>query len=81
MSVIHNAYHELLAHAANYSNLSKPQMVEVIKSLGLQGMALHAQAPIFYVVDYSQRKYLYIDPSCEKLLGYQVDCLAEARRR
>lgn len=77
MSLIPNSYHELLAHAANYSNLSKPQMVEVFKGLGLQGMALHAQAPIFYVVDYSQRKYLYIDPSCEKLLGYQADFLAE----
>jgi DNA-binding CsgD family transcriptional regulator len=78
MSLIPNSYHELLAHAANYSNLSKPQMVEVIKGLGLHGLALHAQAPIFYVVDYSQRKYLYIDPTCEKLLGYQVDFMAEA---
>ncbi len=51
-------------------------MVEVIKGLGLHGVALHAQGPI--LVDYSQRKYLYIDPSCEKLLGYQVDFLADA---
>jgi len=78
MSLIPNSYQELLANAGNYSHISKPQTVDIINSLGLQGLQLHAQAPVFYVVDYTQKKFLFISPSCEKLLGYSVEFLADA---
>lgn len=78
MTVIPNSYSELIAHASNYSNITKPNVSDLLKHLGFQGASLHAQAPIFYVVDYTSRKYLYIDPSCEKVLGYDLEFLSDA---
>lgn len=78
MSLIPNSYQELLEKAGNYSLSNANQPNELISNLGLGGLQLHAQAPVFYIVDYTTKKYLFIDPSCKKLLGYDLEFLSEA---
>ncbi len=78
MSLIPNSYQELLEKAGNYGQLNTYQSIELINNLGLGGLQLHAQAPVFYIVDYTTKKYLFIDPSCKKLLGYDIEFLSEA---
>ena len=78
MSLIPNSYQELLEKAGNYGQINTHQSTELINNLGLGGLQLHAQAPGFYIVDYTTKKYLFIDPSCKKLLGYDIEFLSEA---
>ena len=78
MSLIPNSYEELLEKAGNYGQLNTYQSIELINNLGLGGLQLDAQAPVFYIVDYTTKKYLFIDPSCKKLLGYDIEFLSEA---
>ncbi|WP_205500723.1 LuxR C-terminal-related transcriptional regulator [Rufibacter psychrotolerans] len=46
--------------------------------MGIQSHAFYAQAPIFYLVDYANGKYLHLDEACEPLLGLSRQTLAEA---
>jgi DNA-binding CsgD family transcriptional regulator/PAS domain-containing protein len=76
--IIPDSYQELIAKAASFSNYPRPKAQEILTQMGYQATSLHAQAPMFYVVDYCQRKYLYIDPSAKLVLGYEPDYLQEA---
>lgn len=77
-TIIPDSYQELIARAASFNNYPRPKAHELLNQLGYQGASLHAQAPMFYVVDYCQRKYLYIDPSARLVLGYEPDYLQDA---
>lgn len=70
-------YQELIERTNLYSHYQKPNAEELLQQAGYQSISLHAQAPIFYVVDYVQRCYLYIDPSCKTVLGYELDSLVK----
>ncbi len=69
MTAISNSYLNIIEHTINYSNISKLKTYGLLKYLGLHGASYYAHGPIFYLADYTQRKYLYIDPSSEKILG------------
>lgn len=76
-SIIPNSYEELIELAGKYSHHPKPNVEQILKHLGIEGLSLHAQAPVFYVVDYTQKRYLYVDPSCKEVLGYDADYFIE----
>lgn len=78
MNIIPNSYRDLLESAAEFDNVEIPESEDLLRHLGFQGMSLQAQAPIFFVVDYTKKRYLYIDPSCKSVLGYELDFLANA---
>ena len=75
---IPRSYQELLDQVSGYKNVQMPNPEAVLQNFGFKSLFLHAQAPVFYVVDYVQKKYLFIDPSCNTLLGYDVNNLMEA---
>ena len=77
-AIIPDSYQELIAKAGNFKDHPRPRAHELLTQLGYQGVSMHAQAPMFYVVDYCQRRYLYIDPSAKLVLGYEPDYLQEA---
>jgi DNA-binding CsgD family transcriptional regulator len=77
-TIIPNSYQELIERAGEYKNYSLPRVEELLKNLGYKSASHQAQAPVFYIADYIKRKYVYIDPSCKKVLGYEVDFLMEA---
>lgn len=76
--ILPKTYPELLDQVSEFKNVKVPKPEELLKNFGFKSLSLHAQAPIFYVVDYTQKKYLYLDPSTKTLLGYDVDSLLEA---
>lgn len=65
-----NTYERLIEEASRHVHYSKPEMEILINDLKDQSLRLNAQSPLFYAVDYTQQKYIYIDPSCNKILGY-----------
>ena len=75
---IPRTYQELLEREGDYNNITRPKPEVILQNFGFKSIGLHAQAPVFYVVDYVQKKYLFIDPSCKSLLGYEVEKLLEA---
>lgn len=71
-------YQELLDRKGTYNNFKAPKSEEILRDFGYKSISLHAQAPAFYVVDYVQKKYLFIDPACKPMLGYDLDLMLEA---
>lgn len=76
-SLLPNSYIELLERVESYYHYPKPGTDELLQNMGFRSTSFNAQAPIFYVGDYSQGKYLYIDPSCKAVLGYELEYLAK----
>ncbi|QMU30530.1 response regulator transcription factor [Adhaeribacter radiodurans] len=76
-TIIPANYQDLISQASHYPDYSLPKAEDLLKHFGFKGLALHAQAPIFYVVDYVHQKYLFIDPSSKNLLGYDLDVITE----
>ena len=70
---IPNSYHELVEQAAEHSGYEIPSTQELLNNFGIEYLSRHAQAPLFYVVDYVRKKYLYVDPSINKVLGYDSE--------
>lgn len=75
--LVPNSYEDLLVQVESYHNFPKPSTDELLSNMGFRAASLNAQAPIFYAGDYSQGKYLYIDPSCHAVLGYELEHLAK----
>src|SRR5688500_10923203 len=77
-ALIPNSFQELFEQAGNFYAFPKPKADVLLQNMGFKASSLNAQAPIFYAGDYTQRKYLYLDPSCEILFGYSKEYLADA---
>jgi len=75
-SLLPNSYTELLSQVGQYYAYPKPCADELLQNMGFSAASFNAQAPIFYAGDYSQGKYLYIDPSCHAVLGYELEHIA-----
>ena len=71
-------YTGLLKEAKNYKHRQPVDTEDIINRLGFKNLSMQSQAPIVYIVDYSQNKYLYIDPSAKTVLGFENDIMAEA---
>jgi DNA-binding CsgD family transcriptional regulator len=65
-------------HVGRNDNRLQPGVERLLKYLGFDGISLLAQAPLYYIVDYSQNKYLYIDPSCKTVFDDCIDSNANA---
>jgi len=76
-ALLPNSYRELLEQVEHYYHYPKPGADELLQNMGFRAASFNAQAPIFYAGDYSQGKYLYIDPSCKAVLGYELEYLAK----
>jgi DNA-binding CsgD family transcriptional regulator len=76
--LIPSSFQELFEQAGNYYSFPKPSADALLRNMGYNAASLNAQAPIFYAGDYTQGKYLYLDPSCELLLGYNKEYIAGA---
>lgn len=76
-SLIPNSYQELFEQASNFYAFPIPKADFLLQNMGFKGSSLNAQAPIFYAGDYTQGKYLYLDPSCEIVFGYSKEYLAD----
>jgi DNA-binding CsgD family transcriptional regulator len=76
-SFLPNSYLELLEDVGNYHQFPKPGADELLQNMGFKGVSFNKISPIFYAGDYTQGKYLYIDPSCRAVLGYEVEHIAQ----
>ncbi|MGE5520457.1 MAG: helix-turn-helix domain-containing protein [Candidatus Dadabacteria bacterium] len=65
-----SSYQDLIIQAGNYSHLPKPDAQSLLEDFGIHNLKFHAEAPIFFIIDYTEGKYLYVDPSCKSLLGF-----------
>ena len=77
-ALIPNSYQELFEQAGSFYDFPKPKADFLLENMGFKASSFNAQAPIFYAGDYTQGKYLYLDPSCEILFGYTKEYLAHS---
>lgn len=77
-ALIPNSFQELFEVAKNFDSFPKPTSDSLLQNMGFRASSLNAQAPIFYAGDYTQGKYLYLDPSCELLFGFTREYIANA---
>lgn len=75
-TLIPNSYQELFDIAKSFDDIAKPTSDFLLQNMGFKTSSLNAQAPIFYAGDYTQGKYLYLDPSCEILFGFDREYIA-----
>lgn len=68
---IPSTYQELFEVASHFNEIKKPDVGAILNHLGYKGISISAQAPVFYVLDYSQARYLFIDPSSYQVLGFK----------
>jgi DNA-binding CsgD family transcriptional regulator len=76
--LISASYQDLFEQASSYHSFPKPTAEMLLQKMGYKTISLNAQAPIFYAGDYTKGQYLYLDPSCELLLGYNKEYIASA---
>ncbi len=73
-----NSYRELIKCAANYTSVPRPKKYDLLKYLGFDTTSSLSHTQVFYVIDYTNYKYLYIDPLFQKLLGYDKELLPDS---
>lgn len=73
--IIPRSYQQLINLASDYRNFPKPEPEKLLKNSYFQNISMHAHTPLFYVVDYTTSRYLYIDPLSKEVLGYDVNFL------
>ncbi len=73
-----NSYQELINYASDYAVMSKPQTFDLLKLASVETASSLSRAKIFYVIDYTNHRYLYADPLFQKLFGCGKDILPEA---
>ena len=77
-ALLPQSYPELLERLESYYRYSKPGVGELMHHMGFRTDSFKAQAPVFFIRDYSQGKYVFIDPSCKEILGYEAEDLTKA---
>jgi len=77
MSVDTNDYQHIIKHTAGCAHISKPKKEDLLEQLGLRE-TLNPLAPLYFIIDYTEFKYLYIAPSCGNIIGYDCKFLSEA---
>src|ERR1051326_1094224 len=76
-SILPNSYLELLEDVGDYYQYPKPGADELLQNMGFKAVSFNAQSPLFYAGDYTQGKYLYLDTSCQAVLGYELEHIAK----
>src|SRR6185295_6769364 len=72
------SYQELMERLESYYQYSKPGVDELMDHMGFRTDSFKAQAPVYFIRDYSQGKYVFVDPSCRDVLGYEAEDLTKA---
>ncbi|MBX2899978.1 MAG: response regulator transcription factor [Cyclobacteriaceae bacterium] len=74
-----HTYQELLAQASHYENKQAlPPLTNLLQNFGVEPYGMPTQAPLFYVLDYVNKRYLHIAPSVATILGYSNQQLLES---
>ena len=73
MANLPNSYKELIQYASDCNSFSKAQRYNVLKYIGFESTSTLSHAQIIYVTDYTEHKYLYIEPKFQRLLGYDQE--------
>lgn len=69
MAMINN-YKDLPECCANCSPNVKAEITSFLNHISSENKCRYASSPLYYSIDYSENKYLFIDPLYEKILGY-----------
>lgn len=75
MANLPNTFEELIQYASDYTGISKAQTYHLPKHAGFESTSSLLHTQIFYVIDYTYHRYLYIDSLLEKLLGCDKEIL------
>lgn len=71
-------YFEGLSQAQHNTDIKLPKIDNLIRVLKLNSFSPSLNPCRYYVVDYVQKKYLYVDPSCNTYLGYPISYFLDA---
>lgn len=76
---IPNSYQDLLVQASLFENQQTfPTIDSLLQNFGVEPGGMQTQTPLFYVLDYVNKKYLHIAPSVASILGYTNTQLLES---
>lgn len=78
MTKMADSYQELTRSASDYTGISTPKTYDQFKYIGYEPTFSLSHARVFYVIDFTHSRYLYIDPVFQKLLGYDQETLPNA---
>ena len=70
MTMINNC-RELPLCCENYSSDVKAELAGFLKQAGFENKYRSSSSPLRYSIDYSENRFLFIDPLYEKILGYR----------
>lgn len=79
MNTIPRSYQDLLEQARTYSHQQViPAISSLLQDFDIVDSIPQSQSPLFYVLDYVNKKYLHIAPSVAPILGYDQKQLIES---
>ena len=71
-------YHDGLCQAQHNTDVKCPKIEDLFRILKLNSFSPSLNPCRYYIVDYVQKKYLYLDPSCNTYLGYPLSYFLDA---
>ncbi|MBX2917241.1 MAG: PAS domain-containing protein [Cyclobacteriaceae bacterium] len=76
---IPNSYQDLLVQASLFENQPVfPPLDSLLQNFGMEPKGVQVQTPLYYVLDYVNKRYLHIAPSVASILGYTNTQLLES---
>ncbi|MBX2894594.1 MAG: helix-turn-helix transcriptional regulator [Cyclobacteriaceae bacterium] len=76
---IPNSYQDLLVQASLFENQPVfPPIDSLLQNFGMEPKGVQVQTPLYYVLDYVNKRYLHIAPSVASILGYTNTQLLES---
>ncbi len=77
MANLLHSYQELINNAPGYTNILKSKTYDPLKCVSFETTSSLSNAQLFYVIDYTHHRYLYIDPSFQNLFGCDQELLPD----
>jgi DNA-binding CsgD family transcriptional regulator len=73
-----NNYEELLARAGDFSHISMPSADELSRRFGFTNYTSQLQNTLWFILDYTQQRYLAFDPFGKDAMGFNIDYVLDA---
>ena len=73
-----SSYFEGIQLARDNTDIRIPEFEELHRLLRMNSFSPSLNPSRYYIVDYIQKKYLYLDPSCATYLGYRREYIQDA---